>query len=188
MRVILLAILAALAAVAAFVFIYPTKFGHRYLVPVFYKSGRPTPAGRRLNRTWSWITSAGLVPERWPGRPAGPATIETIGRTSGEPCSNMVTWIEYDGARYLVSMLGERTDWVRNARASGGEAVLRRGRREPVRLVEVPVGERAPIIEAWYKVTWTSTQPHLGIEPGADLSEFERIAPTHPVFRIVPLE
>jgi hypothetical protein len=97
----------------------------------------------------------------------------------------MVTWVEYDGDRYLVAMLGERTDWVRNARAAEGKAVLRRGRREPVRLVEVPAAERAPIIEAWYKVTWTSTRPHLGIDPKAGTDEFERIAANHPVFRVV---
>jgi hypothetical protein len=188
MRLLVLLALAVIGAAVAFVFVYPTKFGHRYLVPVFYRGGRPTPAGRHLNRTWSWITSAGVLPEYWPGRPAGPATIETTGRSTGEPCSNMVTWIEYEGERYLVSMLGEGTDWVRNARAAGGEAVLRRGRREPVLLVEVPVVERARVIQAWYKVTWTSTQPHLGIDPAANLDEFERIAPAHPVFRIVPNE
>jgi hypothetical protein len=97
----------------------------------------------------------------------------------------MVTWVEYDDERYLVSMLGERTDWVRNIRASDRDAIIRRGRREPVRLVEVPTSDRAPIIQAWYHVTWTSTRPHLGVDPVADLSEFERIAPNHPVFRIV---
>jgi hypothetical protein len=178
--------LAIIAAVAAFVVLYPTKFGRRYLVPAFYREGRPTAAGRRLNRTWSWVTSTRLLPERYPGRPAGPATIETVGRTSGLPCSNMVTWVEYEGERYLVSMLGERSDWVRNARAAGGEAVIRRGRREPVRLIEVPAAEGAHIIQAWYRITWTSTLPHLGLDPGSDITEFERIAPAHPVFRIVP--
>jgi hypothetical protein len=175
-----------LALIAGFVVIYPTGLGHRYLVPIFYREGRPTRAGRSLNRAWSRLTSTGLLPEYWPGRPAGPATIETIGRASGLTCSNMVTWVEYEGSRYLVSMLGERTDWVRNARAAGGEAFIRRGRREPVRLVEIPAEHRAPIIQEWYKITWTSTRPHLGIDPKAEIQEFERIAAAHPVFRIAP--
>jgi hypothetical protein len=33
-------------------------------------------------------------------------------------------------------------------------------------------------------VTWTSTLPHLGVDPNAGIEEFERIAPSHPVFRI----
>jgi hypothetical protein len=188
MRQIAVALGAFVALFAAYVMLYPTPFGRRYLVPLFYRGGRPTPAGRRLNRTWAWLVSSGLVPERWPGRPViGPATIETRGRKTGELCSNMVTWVERDGKRYLVSMLGDRSDWVRNSRAANGQAAIRRGQRRPVRLVEVPVGERAPIIRDWYQRTVSSTRPFLKLEAAADLAEFERIAPAHPVFRIESL-
>ena len=34
---------------------------------------------------------------------------------------------DYDNGRYLASMLGVGTIWVRNVRASGGRAVLRHG-------------------------------------------------------------
>jgi deazaflavin-dependent oxidoreductase (nitroreductase family) len=187
MKGIAFTVVGLIAAVAAWFFLYPTPFGRRYLVPVFYREGRPTRAGRRLNRGWSWLVSNGLVPERWPGKPViGPATIETRGRKTGGLTSNMVTWVERDGDRYLVSMLGERSDWVRNSRAAGGQAVFRRGRRTPVRLEEVPVTERAEIIRDWYQRTASSTRPFLKIETTAELEEFERIAPSHPVFRIVP--
>jgi hypothetical protein len=93
--------------------------------------------------------------------------------------------VEYEGDRYLVSMLGERTEWVRNARAANGEAVLRRGKRRPVLLEEVSIPQRAPIIRAWYQRTVQSTQPHIGLDRDAPLAEFERIAERHPVFRIV---
>jgi hypothetical protein len=49
-------------------------------------------------------------------------------------------------------------------------------------LEEVAALERAPIIRAWYQRTWASTRPHLRL---AGIEEFERIAPAHPVFRIV---
>jgi hypothetical protein len=42
-------------------------------------------------------------------------------------------------------MLGEDAEWVRNVRASG-RAVLRRGKREAVRLEELPAEQRAPIL------------------------------------------
>ena len=189
MRTAVVAVFAVLGAIAAYVVVYPTGLGRRYLAPVFYRGGRPTAAGRRLNRAWSWLVSNGLTPERWPGHPIiGPATIETRGRRTGERCSNMVTWVEYEGERYLVSMLGERSDWVRNSRAAGGDAVIRHGRRRAVRLVEVPLAERAPIIRAWYQRTVSSTKPHLRLEATADVAEFERIAPAHPVFQIVEME
>ena len=153
---------------------------------VFYKDRRPTRAGRMVNRAWKWVVGAGLTPSSWPGEPrAGSIALETRGRRSGETRSQVVTWVQVDGERYLVSMLGGRSDWVRNARAANGEAAIRRRGRQPVRLVEVPAGERAPILKAYLKRTRISTQEHLGgIAVDAPLEEFARIAPNHPVFRI----
>jgi hypothetical protein len=175
------------ALIVAQVILYPTAFGRRYLAPLFYRGGRPTAAGRRLNLAWAWLVANGLTMETWPGHPViGPAALETRGRKTGEPCINMVTWVEYAGDRYFVSMLGDRSDWVRNSRADGGRAAIRRGRRHPVRLEEVPVEDRAPIIRDWYKRTVSSTKVHLKLATDAEIGEFERIAPAHPVFRIVP--
>ncbi len=152
----------------------------------FYKDRRPTMAGRVINRGWSALASLGVTPSVWPGTPRiGTITIETRGRRSGRTRANVVTWVEQDGERYLVSMLGERSDWVRNARAAGGEAAIRHRGRRPVRLQEVPVEQRASILKAYLKRTAMSTRHHLGIDPEAPLEEFERIAPNHPVFRIV---
>jgi hypothetical protein len=82
-------------------------------------------------------------------------------------------------------MLGERSDWVRNARADGGNAVARYGKRRSIRLEEVPLAGRAPIIHAWFGRTYGSTEHHLGVKPSDPIEEFERIAPAHPVFQIV---
>jgi deazaflavin-dependent oxidoreductase (nitroreductase family) len=158
----------------------------RYLFPLYYRRGRPTRWGRWNNAAMARLVSTGVLPEKWPGDPVcGPASLEVVGRRSGKPRANMVTWVEYEGGRYFVSMLGPQSDWVRNIRAVGGEAVLRRRGREPVRLEEVPVEESAPIIRQWYRRTWQSTLHHLGLQPDADMAEFERIAPHHPVYRIV---
>ncbi len=152
----------------------------------FYRNGRPTRAGRIVNRCWSAVASLGITPAVWPGTPRiGTVTIETRGRRSGKTRGQVVTWVEQDGNRHLVSMLGERSDWVRNARAAGGEATIRHRRRQPVRLEEVPAAQRAPILKAYLKRTAMSTRHHLGIDPDAPLEEFQRIAPQHPVFRIV---
>jgi deazaflavin-dependent oxidoreductase (nitroreductase family) len=156
---------------------------------VFYKDRRPTRAGRMIGRAWTWVAGAGLTPNSWPGEPrGGTIALETTGRRSGETRSQVVTWVQVDGERYLVSMLGERSDWVRNARAAGGKAAIRHGGRQAVRLVEVPVDQRAPIIKAYLKRTRISTQEHLGgIAVDAPLEEFQRIAPNHPVFRIAEI-
>ena len=152
----------------------------------FYQNRRPTRLGRAVNRAWSWMAGAGLTPNAWPGEPRiGTIALETRGRRSGQARTHVVTWVEHDGERYLVSMLGDVSDWVRNARAAGGEAFVRHGGRRQVRLEEVPADQRARILQAYLKRTAMSTAYHLGLDAGAPLVEFERIAARHPVFRVV---
>lgn len=152
----------------------------------YHENGRPKRAGQWVVRSWSWVVANGLVPARWPGSPAwGPATIVVRGKQSGKERTTIATWIEHNRERYFVSMSGPRSDWIANVRAAGGRVELRRGARQPVRLEEVPVEQRAVIIQAWYRRTWRSTESRLGIDPHAGIEEFERIAPHHPVFRIV---
>jgi hypothetical protein len=89
------------------------------------------------------------------------------------------------GERYLVSMLGQSANWVRNVRAAGGDATLRHGRREEVHLVELVVDRRAPVLKAYLKRA-TNASAHMPIPKDAPLAEFERLPPSFPVFRIVP--
>jgi hypothetical protein len=91
---------------------------------------------------------------------------------------------EYEGGRYLVSMLGEDANWVLNVRAAGGRVVLRRGGREEVRLEEVEPGDRAPILRCYLGVA-PGARPHIPVDRHAPLEEFERIAGQFPVFRII---
>jgi hypothetical protein len=92
--------------------------------------------------------------------------------------------VEYEGERYLVAPRGN-TEWVRNVKAAGGEAVLKRGKSERIRLEEIPVDQRALIIKPYLKKTAMATKREFGLDPDAPIEEFERIAPDHPVFRVV---
>ena len=149
---------------------------------------RKSSRSERINdRVWCWLVAAGLVPSSWPGRPKiGSVVLELKGRRSGVLRLVPVTWIELDGDRYLVAMLGEQSDWVHNARASGGEAVFRRGKPRRVTLIELPVEQRAPILKAWLGRTGFSSIPrkYLGLDRCGSIEDFERIAPKWPVFRI----
>ena len=89
------------------------------------------------------------------------------------------------GERYLVSMLGQNANWVRNVRAAGGDTTLRHGRREEVRLDEVAVDRRAPVLKTYLKRA-PNARAHLPLPEDAPLAEFERVAPRFPVFRVVP--
>jgi deazaflavin-dependent oxidoreductase (nitroreductase family) len=142
---------------------------------------------RIISRLWCRAVSLGLAPSSWPGRPRiGPVALEVVGKRSGVKRRVAVTWIELNGERYLVSMLGEESDWVHNVRAAGGKVRLRRGKSRKVHLEELPAAARAPILQAWLGRTGVSKVPlkYLALDRHAPLEEFERIALRWPVFRI----
>ncbi len=140
----------------------------------FYR--RPTKLTQAFNRLFSLFTSMGVTPSRM-------ITLEVKGRRSGQVRSNPLNQVEHEGERYLVSPRGE-SEWVRNVRAAGGEAVIRHGGREKVRLEEIAAEERAPVLKAYLGENAMTTRQHFGVDPKAELGEFEAIAARHPVFRI----
>jgi deazaflavin-dependent oxidoreductase (nitroreductase family) len=144
-----------------------------------YRGGRPGVLARVMNRISAVQYSAGML------SPARAVTLEVPGRRTGRLVSFPVVVAEYEGRRYLVSMLGKDANWVLNVRAAGGRAVLRRGGREEVRLEEVAPGDRAPILRRYLAVA-PGARPHLPVDRHAPLEEFERIAGQFPVFRIIP--
>jgi deazaflavin-dependent oxidoreductase (nitroreductase family) len=141
-----------------------------------YRNGRPNKVAAVLNRGWAMVGSLGL----WPNRLV---TLEVRGRRTGRLVSFPVIVADYDGERYLVSMLGEGANWVSNVRAAGGQAFLRHGRREAVRLEEVDPSARAPILRRYLQVA-PGARPHIDVDRRAPLREFERIAAQYPVFHV----
>ncbi|HYL59914.1 MAG TPA: nitroreductase family deazaflavin-dependent oxidoreductase [Candidatus Acidoferrales bacterium] len=150
---------------------------HAWYRKLLYTGGRPNALSRRLNAAQAWVTSRGMTP-------ALMVTLETRGRRTGKTSSVPLVVAELGGERYLVSMLGENADWVRNVRANG-EAVLRYGKIEKVRLEEVAAAARAPILQAYLRRA-PGGRPHFDIDMNAPLEEFARIAPRYPVFRVLP--
>ena len=144
----------------------------------FYRGWRPTRLGRIWNRAYAWVSGLGLVPDLL-------ITLQTKDRSSGRDCANILVVATYQGQRYLVSMLGDGSEWVQNVRAAGGKASIKRGRSRPVLLAEIPPPERAAILKAWCQVA-TSGRNHLPIPHDAPVSDFEAIAGDYPVFRIDP--
>ena len=111
--------------------------------------------------------------------------VEVTGRRTGKTISFPAVIADYENGRYLVSMLGEGTSWVRNVRAAGGRAVLRHGGREPVTLHEVDAGRRAPILRCYLQRA-SGARAHIPVDYRAPVEEFEPIAAQYPVFRVTP--
>ena len=148
---------------------------------LMYRGGRPGHLARVMNRMSAIQFSAGLL------SPRRAVTLEVPGRRTGRLISFPVVVADYEGQRYLVSMLGNDASWVHNVRAAGGLVVLRRGRREDVHLEEVDPGARAPILRRYLAVA-PGARPHLPVDRRAPLKDFERIADQFPVFRVVAIQ
>ena len=139
---------------------------------------KPSGFVKLMNAFIGRVASIGLIP-------GDTAMLQVKGRRSGQTRSTAVTWVEDEGQRYLVAPRGT-TEWVRNVRAAGGQAAIRRRKREEVRLEEIPQEQRAPIIKDYLKKTAMVTKREFGLDPDAPIAEFEKIAERHPVFRITP--
>jgi deazaflavin-dependent oxidoreductase (nitroreductase family) len=110
-------------------------------------------------------------------------TLEVVGRRSGRTSSFPLVLAVVDGERYLVSMLGRDVAWVRNLRAADGNALLRHGRAERVRLAEVPIAQRATVLKAYLRRA-PGARPHTPVDKDAPIEAFEAIAAEVPVFRV----
>ena len=145
---------------------------HRWL----YRDGRPNRLAKILNRGWAFVHSLGILPNYL-------VTLEVVGRQSGKTISFPLAMVVMNRQRYLVSMLGEEANWVRNVQAAGGKARLRHGVSEQVLLEEVDINQRAPILKAYLQLA-PGARPHIPISPNAPVSDFEKLAAQYPVFSV----
>ena len=143
---------------------------------LFYRDWHPTRLGKFASHALAWMSGVGLTPPIL-------LTLQMRGRRSGRLHDTVLVVTEHEGQRYLVSMLGDSSDWVRNIRAAGGKGFVKRGQSHPVQLTEVPAGERAPILKAYCQVA-TSGREHFPVRHDAPLSEVDAVEERYPVFRI----
>jgi hypothetical protein len=142
-----------------------------------YAGGRGNAAARRFSRLWAAVFGWGLMPRRW-------VTLEVPGRRSGRLTRFPLGMARYQDGWYLVPMLGQRSNWVQNARAAHGQVIVRHRRAQPCQLVELPAAQRAPVIKCYLQQV-PGARPHIPVDRAAPVADFEAIAPRYPVFRVV---
>ncbi|MEO8457666.1 MAG: nitroreductase/quinone reductase family protein [Chloroflexota bacterium] len=138
---------------------------------------RPSGFTKAMNSVFAWMGAHGIGQKKT-------VKLEVKGRKSGQMRAVAVNTIDVNGQRYLVAPRGD-TEWSRNARVNP-DAVITRGKPENVTLTEVPVNERAPIIQAYLRENAIVTKREFGVDPKADINVFEEIADKHPVFKVTP--
>ena len=142
-----------------------------------FRSGRPNRSARVLSRVLGIAFAAGIGPSQ-------AATIEVRGRKTGRKISFPVVVVPYEADRYLVAMLGDKTNWVRNLRGDN-HAVLLQGKRQNVSLVEDFSDNRAAILRRYLEIS-PGARPFFPIDRRAPLGDFEAIVEDYPVFRVAP--
>ncbi|MDT5162083.1 MAG: hypothetical protein QOC90_2393 [Mycobacterium sp.] len=85
-----------------------------------YRGGRPRWSARITNRLGAVMFGSGIGPSQ-------AAAVEMRGHKSGRTISFPVVVTDYQGERYLVAMLGQKTNWVRNLRAGDSRAMFQPG-------------------------------------------------------------
>ena len=142
------------------------------------------PRGRIafVNRVVARLAALGLTPKNT-------ISLEVPGRRTGRVRRTSLVVAELGGCRYLVSLAGE-SEWVRNVRANGSRASLRRLRSNPVYLAEIPVEERPAVLKAYLSKRAYSKSPEFeareffGVSADATPAQLAESASRYPVFRI----
>ena len=94
--------------------------------------------------------------------------------------------LTYENKQYLVAPRGQ-TQWVRNLRVSRAGELLLGSKAQPFQALEIGDDEKVPILRAYLK-RWKAEVGVFfsGVGPDSDEQEVRRIAPDHPVFRVMP--
>ena len=110
----------------------------------FYRGGRPNRVARLLDRGSAMVCALGVAPDYM-------VTLEVPGRRTGRIVHLPLVMVVVDSERYLVSMLGEDVNWVRNVKAADGRVTLRHGRSEDVNWRRSPRSDRAPVLKDYLR-------------------------------------
>jgi len=119
--------------------------------------------------------------------PPGLRLVTVRGRTTGKEYSTPVWLVQQSDGRYWVAVFGE-TNTIKNARAAGRATISRGSAHEDVRLKEVPVSERLPLLRARSALgTGPMVRPYFDATPESSDAELAAIALRHTVFKLEPL-
>jgi deazaflavin-dependent oxidoreductase (nitroreductase family) len=141
--------------------------------PYFLKESR---IDRIFNRFFGFLVGLGIG--------AGYSyVLETRGRKTGRIYSTPVNLLDIDGHRYLVAVRGE-TGWVRNARAAGSICLKKRGTKMDLRVREVAINARPPILREFLDRYASQVQRFYPVPKGSPVEAFQEMASQAPVFEL----
>lgn|SRR5262249_7195279 len=138
----------------------------------------PSILEKTFNRIFGFLAGVGIAPSFI-------YLLEVKGRKSGKLYSTAVNLLELRNKQFLVAPRG-RTQWVKNAEASG-EITLKRGSRRTFRLRPLSDLEKPEILKLYLTNYKGAVQRFFPVKPDAGLEAFAEIACGYPVFELLPM-
>lgn len=142
-------------------------------LPVFRE---PTAVEKVFNRAFGFLIGLGL------GFSYN-RLLQVRGRKSGKLYSTPIDLLEWKGKQYLVAPRG-RTQWVRNAEASG-EVTLKKGSSRKYRLRPIADADKPEILKAYLDNFKKEVQTYFPVPAGSPVGAFVELAPSYPVFELL---
>jgi len=148
--------------------------GMNSALPVFRE---PTPTEKVFNRVFGFLVGLGLFSDKY--------LLEVRGRKSGKLYSTPVNQLEWNGKRFLVAPRG-RTQWVRNAEATGEVTLKKGGTRRQFRLRPLSGAEKLEILKAYLHGYKREVQRYFPVPSASPPDAFSSIADSYPAFELLP--
>ena len=137
----------------------------------------PSALERVFNRIFGALVGMGVAPRDY-------YLLQVRGRKSGRVYATPVSLVTLHGVRFLVAPRG-RTQWVRNAEASG-EVVLKRGSgHRRFRLRALADADKPPVLSTYLDRYRSVVQRYFPLPAGAPTHAFAAIAARYPVFELL---
>jgi deazaflavin-dependent oxidoreductase (nitroreductase family) len=140
---------------------------------------KATAPERLFNRAFGFLVGLGLSPSY-------NYLLEVRGRKSGTLYSTPVNLHEFGGKQFLVAPRG-RTQWVKNAEASGEVVLKKRSQRQRFRLRPLTDAEKPEILKSYLGRYAGAVQRFFPVRCDSPLEAFEKIAAGYPAFELIPI-
>ena len=128
----------------------------------------------------AWMVRLNVAVLRGGMRLGSQHLLSVRGRRSGELRSTPVSIAKVDGSRSIVAAFQDAA-WVKNVRAAGTGSLRRGDRQERVRLEELPVDQRGPILRAFLVQVRGGRRFFGSDDPDVVAANADR----YPVFRVM---
>ena len=138
---------------------------------------RPTPLERLFNRLFGRIVGSGLGLHH-------NYLLEVTGRKSGKLFATPIDLLILDERKFLVCPRG-RSQWVRNAEASGHVWLKRGATRVYYAIRPVPAADKPALLRAYLTRFKLTVRRYFPVPVHAPVSDFVPIANRYPVFELI---